>query len=176
MVPTEYPTDVPSEVPTIGDPDAETRNGEGDICQTAFAHDPTTGDCFLSHGFDRWGWTIGGLTFGLHKYNMYMGAGGCDPSTGTIVGELILSYNSNGHADVLYTAGEGYRFDETHLYIGSDPFPDDNSGNPTVDPIHYTGKHGVCQDPKSDEYGFSHIIPDEYGEIYIIAHTVACRE
>ena len=135
-----------------------------------------TGDCFLSHGFDRWGWTIGGLTFGLHKYDIYAGSGDCDPYKGTIVGELTFSYNTAGHADALYTAGEGYRLEETHFYIGSDPFPDSHKGNPTVDPIHYTGKHAICQDPKSDEFGISHVTPDEYGDIYIIAHTVACRE
>lgn len=153
----------------------EPENGK---CETAFARKTYLeyAHCFLdldldndgTKDFDRWGWTNGIIPAGSTTYyNIYAGAGQCDVSKGTLVGEMRVEYY-NGTAKVYIEMNDSYTMDETHLYIGSDKVPL-NNGTPTVAPGQYPYSHDL-DDEDSDYYEVSGLS----GGVYIILHAVVC--
>ena len=152
--------------------DNKEKDSEDDGCETLFAfssEDPST--CFRDSGFSRWGWSIGPLEGGSYSFDLYSGAGQCIIEKGTFVGTLTVDYDElSGIADVSYLMADGFALSETHLYIGSDPYPVDNNGNPTVAPGQYPHKNGEPEDATGDFYTVS----DLSGPIYVIAHGVVC--
>jgi hypothetical protein len=143
--------------------------------ETAFAYGGDYANCFIDSGeFNRWGWTNGALSEGEYEFDIYTGAGQCDLSKGTLVGKLIVNY-SNGTLTVTYgmteTSGftdELYTLTETHLYVGTDPYPtNEGSGKLTVAP----GQYGN-QTTHDDVTEYTYEINGLSGEIYIIAHAV----
>lgn len=155
-------------------PDQETENSdEEDECETFFAYgDETNAICFLEDGFNRWGWTIGPLTSGAYTFDLYSGAGQCDLDKGTLVGSLTLNYDeATGTAEVTFEMLDGFVMSETHLYIGSEPYPTGQNGNPTVAPGQFPYQHELDA-AQSDSYTIS----DLSGEIYIIAHGEVCPD
>ena len=142
-------------------------------CETLFAWGPdVTSTCFLDDGFHRWGWTIGPLASGEYTFDLYAGAGQCDLEKGTLVGTLNVNYNEDeGTADVEFTMLEGYVLNETHLYIGNDPYPTSSNGQITVAPGQFPYQHEL-DNTAHDSY----TIEDLSGEIYIIAHGVVCND
>ncbi len=157
------------------DPDEEeedeTEEEEEDTCETLFAFgDNEDSTCFIDDGFNRWGWTIGPITDGDYTFDLYAGAGQCDTERGTHVGALSVTYNeTEGTVDVNFDMLEGFVLNETHLYIGNDPYPIGNNGQDTVAPGQYPYQNQL-EDASSDSYSIS----DISGEIYIIAHGVVC--
>ena len=142
-----------------------------DSCDTAFAkgtdEDST---CFIEDGFNRWGWTIGPLSEGNYTFDVYAGAGQCDTDKGELVGLVNVDY-TGGSATVTYSiTNDDYTLDETHLYIGSEPYPL-KDGVPTVAPGHY-GHQNDLDNASSDSY----TVNDLSGDIYVIAHGVVCKE
>lgn len=139
-------------------------------CETAFALGDF-GTCFIGSQWldaNRWGWTNGPLSAGSYLMNIYAGAGQCDISKGTLVGELQVEYNGTS-ATVTYVMYEGFTMDETHLYIGNEPFARDKNGEFTVAPGQYGNIHDL-EDASSDTFTISGLS----GDIYIVAHAVAC--
>ncbi len=137
-------------------------------CETAFAHGGSYATCFSYYGFSNWGWTNGPLGTGDYTFDIYAGAGSCDPLDGEWIGELTVNYNGST-AYVFYDiTGSGYTMDETHLYVGSDPLPSKNGGY-TVSPGQYPYKHDL-DNKTTDEYTVTGLT----GDIYIVAHAVAC--
>jgi hypothetical protein len=130
-------------------------------CETAFAYDgdnlsTTIGTCFSQYGFDRWGWSIYLPGTGTYTFPVYAGAGQCDITKGTYVGDVTVVYASNGTVTFTYDFEQGFSASETHFYAGKTTVARDNKGKPTVAPGQYK------------------VTPNLTGGIYIIAHAVVC--
>lgn len=135
-------------------------------CETAFAFGGNDATCFLDLDFSRWGWTNGPLGTGSYEFEIYAAAGQCDLSKGTLVGMLTVDYNGS-IANVTFAMESGFVLDETHLYVGNEILPMDN-GAYTIAPGQYPYKHDLTE-ATSDNFS----VPAS-GEIYIVAHAVAC--
>ncbi len=143
-------------------------------CETAYAYGGCLAHCFLSnylgHSFTKWGWTNGLLNPGIYTFNIYAGAAQCNISKGKWVGTLTVNYNGYNHQAVItYNMFPGYKMDETHLYVGSEPWPRDSNGNYTVAPGQYPYWHDL-NNASTDSYTITGLS----GKIYIIAHAVVC--
>lgn len=125
--------------------------------------------------FNRWGWTNGPISEGSGEqtYDIYASAGQCDLSKGTLVGELTATY-ANGTLTVTYRMTEEsfftdalYTLLETHLYVGSAPYPQMKNNKYTVAPGQYGNQH-----MHNDITEYSYEVPGLTGDIYFIAHAV----
>lgn len=140
-------------------------------CETAFARSATHSSCFIgspSLSTNRWGWTNGPIGPGSYSFPIYAGAGKCDIGKGTLVGSLAVTYNG-ASANVSYSMASGFTLDETHLYIGSEPFPRDPNGSFTVAPGQYGNIHDLTA-ASSDSFTVSGLS----GSVYVIAHASTC--
>lgn len=124
--------------------------------------------CFDEFGFSNWGWTNGPLEPGEYNFGIYAGAGGCEPTDGTLVGELTVNYYGST-AIVTYNMYEGYTIDETHLYVGTEELPTNKKGNPTVSPGQYPYSNNL-KNATTDSYTINSLS----GDIYVVAHAVVC--
>jgi hypothetical protein len=171
-------------------------------CETAFAYDAVMGTCFLDIDadgvanddgeghFSRWGWTIQ-ITASdtVHVFPIYAGAGQCDLTKGTLVGNLHVSYDGMV-LEAEYVMADGFLMDEVHLYFCSEILPRDNEQF-TVAP----GQYGPSADGnKPNDENPLGIIDDTletdvaslytwtvnwealFGDLYIVAHAVVCGE
>lgn len=123
----------------------------------------------------RWGWTNGPIEEGSGEmtYDIYAGAGQCDLSKGKRVGELTVNYSAGTFTATYrmtetspYT-DEFYTMTETHLYVGTDPYPM-KKGDYTVDPGHY----GNVDDDHDYITEYTYEITGLSGPVYFIAHAV----
>ncbi|UCH09801.1 MAG: hypothetical protein JSU61_11385 [Fidelibacterota bacterium] len=145
-----------------------------EICETAFAFGNT---CFLdidedgdgNGDFMRWGWTNGPLSEGSYSFPIYAGAGQCDTTKGTLVGELTVEY-FNGTAVVTYNIDAPYSTDETHLYVGNEILPRNVNNEFTVAPGQYPIIHENLEGATIDSYTYTGLS----GDIYVVAHAVVC--
>lgn len=156
--------------------DCDDGGGGGEkTCETAFGYDSEQADCFLTHGFQRWGWTNG-------PYNLYAGApaetlafyaaaGQCDLSKGSLAGMVTMSYANNLVTIIYNTQQTGWTLRETHTYLGSGMFPM-NKGQETVAPGQYPYIHENLNDATSDTV---RINMTPYGYYYLIGHGVVCK-
>ncbi|KAL6044119.1 AAA ATPase containing von Willebrand factor type A (VWA) domain protein [Balamuthia mandrillaris] len=148
-----------------GDGDADGgEDGEGSG-ETAFAYLPDSdlATCFLELGFSRWGWTNGPLTQGnSYTMDLYAGAAQCDRDRGENVGTVTVVH-AGDVVTVTFVLDAPYSFAETpQVYIGDQPIPEGNGGNPTVAPGQYPYR------------GEEVVVTGVSGAIYVIAHaTVA---
>jgi hypothetical protein len=143
-------------------------------CETAYAYYAykcgcygSLATCFSHWGFSQWGWTNGPLGPGCYTFDIYAGAAQCNISKGKKVGYLTVSYNGS-KAIITYTMYSGYKMDETHLYVGTNPLPK-NNGSYTVAPGQYGHSHDL-NNASTDSYTITGLC----GKIYIIAHAVVC--
>ncbi|PAU92853.1 hypothetical protein CK503_14290 [Aliifodinibius salipaludis] len=125
--------------------------------------------------FNRWGWTNGPISEGSGEqtYDIYAGAGQCDLSKGTLVGQLTANY-ANGTLTVTYRiteesffTNELYTLLETHLFVGSAPYPQMNNNKYTVAP----GQYGN-QNSHDNITEYTYEVSGLSGDIYFIAHSV----
>lgn len=140
-------------------------------CETAFAKSAANSTCFLNStdlSTNRWGWTNGPIGPGSYAFDIFAAAGRCDTSKGTRVGTLNVAYDG-GVARVSYALSSGFTLDETHLYVGSEPFARDVNGSFTVAPGQYGNIHDLDA-AGSDSFTISGLS----GNIYVVAHAVAC--
>jgi hypothetical protein len=150
---------------------------DGDGCETGFTFCAVNhSTCFIDAGFNRWGWSIGPLSLaGLNQFVILPGAADCDTS-GEKAGKVTVDFDPvAGTAEVKFTANEGYSFQETHLYIGETPFPLQQKGPklvPTVAPGQYPYQHENLNGATMDSYSISGLP----STIYVIAHTVVCKD
>jgi len=91
------------------------------------------------HNFYRWGWTNGELSEGTYEFEIWAAALGCDPTNGTLVGEVELVYDGST-ATVTYNMLPGYIMYSTQLYVGEDILPKWR-WRYRVRPIFYPNKH-----------------------------------
>jgi hypothetical protein len=152
-------------------------------CETAYAYYPECygyyAHCFLNwyHGykFTKWGWTNGPLGPGEYTFDIYAGAAHCSLWRGENIGTLTVNYDGST-ATVLYDiTGSDYTMTETHLYVGSEPWPRKNGGDYTVAPGDYPYSH-TLDNETTDYYPPPPINGFNGEDIYIIAHAVACPE
>ncbi|KAL6065204.1 U3 small nucleolar RNA-associated protein 23 [Balamuthia mandrillaris] len=150
-----------------GDADGSVDGGEdgGGGGETAFAYLPDSdlATCFLELGFSRWGWTNGPLTQGnSYTMDLYAGAAQCDRDRGENVGTVTVVHAGDA-VTVTFVLDAPYSFTETpQVYIGDQPIPEGNGGNPTVAPGQYPYR------------GEEVVVTGVSGAIYVIAHaTVA---
>lgn len=141
-------------------------------CETAYAYGGCCyAHCFLNdylgHSFTKWGWTNGPLRTGYYTFDIYAGAAQCNLYKGKKVGWLTVNY-SGSEALVTYNMFYGYKMDDTHLYVGNEPWPRDN-GDYTVAPGQYPYSHDL-NNASTDSYRVTGLS----GNIYIIAHAVVC--
>ena len=125
--------------------------------------------------FNNWGWTNGPIAENSDEltFDIYAGAGQCHLTKGTFVGQLTANYD-NGILTVTYTMTETsafgntpYTLTETHLYVGTLPYPQLNNGKYSVAP----GQYGnINMHDHITEYTYE--IDDLSGDIYFIAHAV----
>ena len=141
-------------------------------CGTAYAYGSEGVNdyaiCFDEFGFSDWGWTNGPLTADFYEFPLYSGAGGCDITGLEPVGTLTIDYDGST-AIVTYAMYDGYTMDETHLYVGTEELPTNKKGNPTVSPGQYPYSN-TLDNATTDTY----TIEDLSGDIYVVAHAVAC--
>ena len=117
------------------------------------------GTCFIDLGFGNWGWSIYLPATGTYTFPVYAGAGQCDITKGTYVGDVTVVYGG-GTATFNYAFEPGFSTEETHFYAGTTPTPLKKQGKnwvPTVAP---------------GQYYISSNLPST--GIYIIAHAVVC--
>lgn len=120
--------------------------------------------------FNRWGWSNGPLTDGTSTwYNLYAGAGQCDPEKGVLVGRMDVHYY-NGIVNIVMSVKSGYTLDETHLYVGNTIVPMKN-GKYTVAPGQYPYSHDLTN-AKADYYTVENVS----GSVYVIMHAVVCSQ
>ncbi|RZW42485.1 MAG: T9SS type A sorting domain-containing protein [Flavobacteriaceae bacterium] len=155
-----------------------------DCNETAFAFlntddDPLAVDnqstCFIPQ-FNRWGWTTF-LDFsedtGQSSYTLdiYAGAGQCDLSKGSDVGSVTVTYNEDSTITFNYSL-EGFLLSEAHIYVGTEPYPTNNSGAETVAPGQYT----FTDSDFGEVADYTATLPVEGTGFYIIVHGVTQAE
>ena len=108
--------------------------------------------CFLSSGFDQWGWTnqvfysqqMNYASGYVHSYPLLASAYQCDIRNSLEVGYLTLRVTGKQgdyHAEVEVTiTDQTYDLNGFDLYIGNQPYPLDDEMRPTLLPEHYTYK------------------------------------
>jgi len=143
-------------------------------CDTAYAYGGCCyAHCFLNwylgQRFSKWGWTNGPLDHGDYTFYIYAGAAKCDLWRGKKVGYLTIDYDGSTATVTYNITYPGYKMTETHLYVGSYPWPKKN-GDYTVAPGQYPYKHDPLNATEDD-----YTVTGLSGPIYIIAHAVVCR-
>ncbi|WP_242135892.1 T9SS type A sorting domain-containing protein, partial [Aestuariivivens marinum] len=145
----------------------------------------TFSSCFRNDGFKRWGWTNTIATEGTYRYAVYRGAGRCDLSKGTYVGDLVVTYDSGtvhfsydlltwDHDDNAATDEVPlYLISEVHLFVGCDPYPTKpNSEEWTVAPGQYPYNANIPDGTYHS--GWQATKTGVTGSFYFIAHAVIC--
>ncbi len=124
--------------------------------------------CFSNFGFDRWGWS-NAIASGTSSYlAIYAGAAQCNLSKGKLVGYLQVTPSATaGVLEVTYTAFKQYKFNEFHLYIGTDVLARKGSGY-TVSPGQFPTVLSV--NPAATSQTFLVTVPA--GALYLVAHAV----
>jgi len=141
-------------------------------CGTAYAYHEDYATCFLDMmdiiDTKSWGWSDGPLGPGSYEFDIYASAGKCDTSKGKLAGTLTVDYDGST-ATVTYDMNPGFAMESTHLYVGSEPLPRKN-GDYTVSPGQYPYKHDALGNAITDTYTVTGLS----GDIYVVAHAVAC--
>ncbi len=148
-------------------------------CESAYAAGGAS-TCFLGSDFDGdglddgfadWGWSNGPIAPGTSTtYPVYAAVGGCDPSEGTYVGDLAVSYDGST-ATISFDRVGDIVLDEEQLYIGSTPLPLDGDGELTVTPADFpivADLDGAAQTTNT--------VTGLSGDINIVYHAVACGD
>jgi hypothetical protein len=142
-------------------------------CETAYAYSELYGNCFLSiPGLNstNWGWSNGQIGAGNYVWPLYAKAGQCIIGNGILVGTLEVNYTPPT-ATVTYAVFNGYLFNETHLYVGTQILPKKNNKYTTA-PGQFPYKHENLNGVTSDTYTVNGLS----GNIYVVAHSVVCDE
>ena len=145
-------------------------------CNTAFGYNPAGNSnttCFLSDGFDRWGWTNKISPETSTTLDLYAGAAKCSISAEKLAGNVKVDYFA-GTVTVTYTINAGYFMSEAHIYVGSTKYPMVKQGKQTiasVAPGQYSHVNATLTNATTYSYSFS----GKSGDLYVIAHAVVCQ-
>lgn len=148
--------------------------------ETAFAMGSSS-HCFQEYpefldNPQRWGWTNGPLTTGTYTMTIWAGAGQCDISKGTNVGNLIVNYTGTT-AVVTYNITAPYSITEVHLYVGNDILAKKCTGPPTNQTCEYTlapGQYPIVRESiiPAGTTTWTETVTGLSGTIYVVAHAV----
>ena len=104
------------------------------IYETAYAKGGSA-ICFIPT-FANWGWTNPVTLAGSpYTWNLWAGAGQCNTSKGTLVGNVTVVRTAGGCITVTYNMASGYLLKETHVYAGCDQFPKVKQGKKLVSTV-----------------------------------------
>jgi len=109
---------------------------------------------------------------GIHNFGLFAGGGGCDPASGSWVGNMTVSFTANNEASVTYVVKEGYVMEETALYIDEERTPKIILGNTeveTVTPTDFPHKNGDIS-LVEDHY----VVQGVPNNVHVIAHARVC--
>ena len=142
--------------------------------KTAYAFGCDRATCFrdIEQGggcgghFRQWGWTNGALNPGNYVFDLYAGAGQCNPVHGTLVGKVTVNY-ANGTATVKYETCGSYKMYEEHLYVGTRILPRDHWGRYTVAPGRYPYHCYTSSGVQVKTFTINNLS----GPIYVLAHA-----
>lgn len=134
-------------------------------CETAYAYGGNVATCFLDLSpinANNWGWT-NYIGEGSYDWPIYAGAGQCDISRGTLVGNLSVEY-FGGTVTITYEIDPGFELGDTHVWVGTTPLPIKR------------GKYTTA--PGQFNYNFENpvVVSGLSGNIYIAAHSGVCWE
>ena len=138
-------------------------------CETVYAWGDSYATCFIDLGFGNWGWTNGLLSAGTYSFDVYAGAGQCDRTKGTYVGDVTVVYDGSD-ATVTYSMDAGFTMSEVHLFVGNEMLPRDKKGRFTNAP----GKFTIVDDGLNNSGSETYTISGLSGDIYVVAHAVVC--
>lgn len=152
----------------------------GSGCETAYAKSQSNpvDSCFLTiPGItsNNWGWTNRIITAGTYDWPIYAGAGQCDITKGTLVGNLHVVYAlpvppaTTRTATITFNMGGNVHLYTTHLYVGNLILPKKNNKWTTA-PGQFPYKHENLNGVNSDSYSITGLS----GTIYIAAHADVC--
>ncbi len=153
----------------------------GLTCDAAFAYGGTDAQCFLDidedgdgvGDFYRWGWSNGALGAGTYNFDIYAGAGQCELTNGTLVGDVTVVYDAvTGDVTVTYNMDSGWGLHETNLYVGCEVLPRNVNNLYTVAPSQYGNIHEELEGASTDTYTIN--VTCASG-IYVVAHAVVCE-
>jgi hypothetical protein len=101
---------------------------------TAYAKAATNSTCFIPT-FDNWGWTNRILP-GTYTWDLWAGAGQCDPTKGTLVGNVTVVYSATtGVVTVTYNVAFPYTLNWTSVYAGTTMWPRNKVGKIWVNTV-----------------------------------------
>jgi hypothetical protein len=143
----------------------------GSGCETAYAYGKDKANCFLTIPgvtSNNWGWSNGPIEAGTYDWPIYAGAGQCDISKGTLVGNLHVVY-APPTATITFNMGSNVRLSTTHLYVGTDILAKKNNKWTTA-PGQFPNKHENMNGVNTDSYTITGLS----GKIYIAAHSDVC--
>jgi hypothetical protein len=134
-------------------------------CETAYAFGGNVATCFITLPnvkSNNWGWT-NYIGEGSYDWPIYAGAGQCDISKGTLVGNLSVEY-FGGTVTITYEIDPEFELGDTHVWVGTTPLPL-KKGKYTTAPgqFNHNGVNPVVVNGLS-------------GNIYIAAHSGVCWE
>jgi hypothetical protein len=138
-------------------------------CETGYAFGGDEDDCFLNLNTqgNNWGWSNGGIAEGTYNWPIYAGAGQCNISNGTHVGNLNVVY-ANGTATITYNLFSGISLEETHLHVGDT--------EETRLPVNKKGKFITAPGQFQYSGGSQFVVSGLSGEIWVTAHAAVCGE
>jgi hypothetical protein len=136
------------------------------VCETAFATGPGA-TCFIDLPVqsNNWGWSIAVSPGTAAYYPVYAGAGQCNLANGQLVGYVHVTYDG---ATLVVTVVPPLQdiLQSVHLYVGPEPLPEGNNGQPTTAP----GQYPVVDSTPDPSYAF----PGLAGTVYLIFHAEVC--
>ena len=134
-------------------------------CETAYAFGGNYATCFLNLSpinANNWGWT-NYIGEGSYDWPIYAGAGQCDISKGTLVGNLSVEYFA-GTVTITYEIDPEFELGDTHVWVGTTPLPLKK------------GKYSTAPGQFNHNFVNPVVVSGLSGNIYIAAHAGVCWE
>ena len=147
-----------------------------DNCETIFAYNEATSECFSEYGFNRWGWTNSISANSTTVFDLYGGAGQCDITKGTRTGTATVVHDGSA-VTVTYNMfseeDRNFVLNEAHVYIGCEPIPTMENGKETVAPGQFNFNPDLGGGVQN--YTVGPVEVNGGGDVYVIIHGVACE-
>ena len=150
---------------------------QSEECETAFGRwcdCASSNTCFMELGLNsnRWGWSVMLKDYRTYDFGLFAGAGQCSLDKGTYVGNVQVTFNSDGsvsYDENSITIEDGFDLKDLHFYAGDTPTPiNKNNGEPTVAPGQYYNE-GDLDNSEGD-------LGEPDGVVYVIFHAEICGD
>ncbi len=152
-------------------------------CQTGFARGGNETGKIVTTPFcgnaalDRWGWGSRIDATGTYTMPIYTGAGQCDITKGTLVGNVIVNYNkTSGTVTVKYVLTDNtFALTQAHLYLSNSAQYPKLGKAVTVAPGQYTYKNAALNYLPEWQFFTTPVSMGTNG-FWVIAHAVVCKK